>query len=116
MRFPCRRSALLPLVSPIASLAGRAPTLRPAPFSPFTGRRCRQADEGRRRSRQLACNANHRSNCSRQKDFHNPSSNRLRKRFDGSMVSPDPPQSGRETHSREERLAALRKSRHADNG
>ena len=27
---------------------GKAMTLRPAPFSPFTGRRCRQADEGRR--------------------------------------------------------------------
>ncbi|RUX34695.1 hypothetical protein EN742_17900 [Mesorhizobium sp. M4A.F.Ca.ET.020.02.1.1] len=27
-----------------------------APFSPFTGRRCRQADEGRRECRCFACN------------------------------------------------------------
>ncbi|TIW02101.1 MAG: hypothetical protein E5V74_12655 [Mesorhizobium sp.] len=31
-----------------------APASRPALFSPFTGRRCRQADEGRRRRPRLA--------------------------------------------------------------
>ncbi|TIM04616.1 MAG: hypothetical protein E5Y62_31205 [Mesorhizobium sp.] len=41
------RRTLSSPVSPIAGVAERTPRLRPAGFSPFTGRRCRQADEGR---------------------------------------------------------------------
>jgi len=33
-----------PKISPIANVAGSAPRPRSADFSPFTGRRCRQAD------------------------------------------------------------------------
>ncbi|TGQ06722.1 hypothetical protein EN862_027055 [Mesorhizobium sp. M2E.F.Ca.ET.219.01.1.1] len=32
----------------LAVVGGVVPALATAPFSPFTGRRCRQADEGRR--------------------------------------------------------------------
>ncbi|TIS46534.1 MAG: hypothetical protein E5W93_19795, partial [Mesorhizobium sp.] len=47
-RIVTGRGALSSSVSPIASVARKAPRSRPAVFSPFTGRRCRQADEGRR--------------------------------------------------------------------
>jgi hypothetical protein len=36
------------MVSPIVNVAEWALSLRQAVFSPFTGRRCRQADEGQR--------------------------------------------------------------------
>ncbi|AZN96603.1 hypothetical protein EJ066_04480 [Mesorhizobium sp. M9A.F.Ca.ET.002.03.1.2] len=48
-RIVTGRKTLSPKISPTPSGVERGAKLAASPFSPFTGRRCRQADEGQRR-------------------------------------------------------------------